>query len=109
MSALCLAIRARKTWAASGKIRGEGLPEPEVLPIVELLLTLGADVEGSCVEVHTCGSWPAETSSKTPLFLAIQTGSAEIARLLLDAGASPVSGKVETQFHPKPCNCDAAL
>merc|ERR1711939_740746 len=67
MSALCLAIRARKTWAANGRVSGEGLQESEVLPVIELLLTLGADVDGDCVEVHTHGSWGAETCSKKPL------------------------------------------
>jgi len=106
MSALCLAIRARKTWAANGRVSGEGLQESEVLPVIELLLALGADVDGSCVEVHTHGSWAAETCAKKPLFLAIETGSVEIVRLLLDAGASPQSGKVEKRDKS---DCSAAL
>lgn len=108
-SALSLAIRARKTWDTQGRISGDGLEESAVLPIIRSLLDLGADVHGASVEVHTCGSWPAETESKTPLYLAVETGSVEIASLLLNAGADPASGKVARQFKDKPESCMAAL
>mmetsp|Transcript_95070 Transcript_95070/g.174110 ORF Transcript_95070/g.174110 Transcript_95070/m.174110 type:complete len:298 (+) Transcript_95070:60-953(+) len=98
MSALCLAVRARKTWGPRGQIAGEGLPESEVYPVIESLLSLGANVEGICHEVFTQGSWTDIVENKTPLFLAMQTDSPEIARLLLKEGADPSKGSVTDRF-----------
>lgn len=77
---------------------GEGASEVEVMPVIQKLLELGADVEGVSLEVETCGSWPSFQRMISPLYLAVQTGSPGLIQLLLDAGANPHMGRSHYQF-----------
>jgi hypothetical protein len=97
-TALSLAVRARKKWNAKGEIVGEGASEVDVMPVIQKLLELGANVEGVSLEVETCGSWPSFQLMISPLYLAVQTGSPSLIQLLLDAGAHPDMGQSQYQF-----------
>eukprot|EP00928_Gymnodinium_smaydae_P037528 TRINITY_DN2602_c0_g2_i2.p1 TRINITY_DN2602_c0_g2~~TRINITY_DN2602_c0_g2_i2.p1 ORF type:complete len:421 (-),score=71.92 TRINITY_DN2602_c0_g2_i2:367-1629(-) len=98
--ALCTAVMARCTWSPAGQVTGELADDESVVRVVERLLALGASVDEMNTEVHTCGSWPAENVSKTALYLAVQTRSVGLVRLLLDAGADPTKGLRKCQFAP---------
>jgi len=89
---LGLAIRARNVvWDGVGignQISREGASEELVIPVVQELLKLKADVNGVAEEVHSQGSWGGEgTDTKTPLFLACETGSPGLVQILLEARA----------------------
>lgn len=86
---LALAIRARKAWNNAGETCGEGVSEELVMPVVQELLKLKADVNGVAEEIHSQGSWicSADPDTKTPLFLACQTGSPDLVQVLLEARA----------------------
>jgi len=76
------------------KACGEGAPEQLVMEIVQLLLNLGASVNASGCEtiLLNFGSYPAYHHSRTPLYIAVEAGSAKAVQLLLDAGADPNVG-----------------
>jgi hypothetical protein len=97
-TALSLAVRARKQWNAKGEIVGEGASEDEVIPVIQKLLALGADVDAVSLEFESCGSWPDFQPMISPLYLAVQTGSPTLIQLLLDAGANPDMGRSHYQF-----------
>mmetsp|Transcript_153505 Transcript_153505/g.272236 ORF Transcript_153505/g.272236 Transcript_153505/m.272236 type:complete len:424 (+) Transcript_153505:147-1418(+) len=114
--ALCMAVMARCRWSPAGEVIGELANESvksidaSVVRVVERLLAMGASLDISEDEVLTCGSWPEQTVNKTALYLAVQTRSCALVRLLLDAGADPTKGKRECQFHPGKCMpCQSAL
>mmetsp|Transcript_24607 Transcript_24607/g.69159 ORF Transcript_24607/g.69159 Transcript_24607/m.69159 type:complete len:440 (+) Transcript_24607:79-1398(+) len=110
MPALCMAVMARCTWCPAGEVTGELADDASVVRMVERLLAMGASVDELQDEVLTCGSWPEEVASKTALYLAVQTRSVALVRLLLDAGADPTRGLYTRQFHPgTSMPCERAL
>lgn len=98
--ALCMAVMARCTWDSQGRVIGQLADGASVVRVVERLLAMGASVDELRNEVLTCGSWPDERTSKTALYLAAQTRSPALVRLLLDAGADPTKGFCQCQFAP---------
>jgi len=86
---LALAVRARKRWNDKGEISGAGASEESVIPVVQELLKLRADVNGVAEEVHTQGSWirGEAPDTKSALLLACQTGSPDLVQVLLEARA----------------------
>jgi len=104
--ALSLAIKAQKQWDSKGNICGEGVGDEEVVPVVKELLYLRADANATNVDVHTCGSWPCTRTTKSPLLLAIETGSVASVQLLLEARADANIGKVNHQFRDEVMTCE---
>jgi hypothetical protein len=105
-----MAVMARCTWSPAGRVTGERADETSVVQMVGRLLAMGASVDELQNEVLTCGSWPDTILNKTALYLAVQTRSSAVVRILLDAGADPTKGRYERQFAPgKAEPCEAAL
>lgn len=110
MPALCMAVMARCTWSPKGEVTGEFADDASVVRLVGRLLAMGASVDDLQNEVRTCGSWPDETVNKSALYLAVQTGSSALVRVLLDAGANPTKGCYTCQFSPgTSAPCESAL
>lgn len=106
--ALSLAIKMRKTWNSQGKPMSDRISEADIVPVVEELLQLKADANAMTSDILTCGSWGSECLAKSPAFLAVETCSPTLLRILLEAGADQEIGTSGTRCEKRVTCEDAA-
>merc|ERR1712072_966050 len=69
----------------------------DIVPVIEELLHLKADVNSTTSDILTCGSWGSECLAKSPVFLAVETCGPTLLRILLEAGADQEIGTSDTR------------
>mmetsp|Transcript_140509 Transcript_140509/g.262041 ORF Transcript_140509/g.262041 Transcript_140509/m.262041 type:complete len:379 (-) Transcript_140509:27-1163(-) len=108
--ALCLAVWAICKWdVTNSQVVGRGCGEDAAFEIVQILLDRGANVDGMTGDVDSGGAYPDRLYRRSALWLALQTHSPRIVKVLLDAGANPDIGIVEESFQAHLFPCEDAL